>query len=138
MSEYEKVEKLLKEYAELNIDIEGLEYQIKVEGVKGISYSDMPGAPLPNNKSLVETELEHINKLKNEKLMLEIRKEGIENVLKMLNDFEQNLIKYVYIDKLKYSEIESKLNMSKTGILYNKNKLINNKLIQYFSKYNLI
>lgn len=138
LTDYEKVEKLLEEYREINIDIEGLEYQIKVEGVKGLSYNDMPGSPLPSNKSLIEIELNQIEKLKVDKLHKEIRKEGIEKVLKMLSDFENKLLKYIYIDKLKYKEIEKKLSMSKTGIIYNRDKLINDKLIKYFRKYNLI
>lgn len=138
LTDYEKVEKLLEEYREINIDIEGLEYQIKVEGVKGLSYNDMPGSPLPSNKSSIEIELNQIEKLKVDKLHKEIRKEGIEKVLKMLSDFENKLLKYIYIDKLKYKEIEKKLSMSKTGIIYNRDKLINDKLIKYFRKYNLI
>lgn len=138
MSDYEKVEKLLEEYREINIDIEGLEYQIKIEGVKGLTYNDMPGSPLPNNNSSVEQELIKIDKLKTDKLVLEIKKEGIDRVLKLLNNFENALIKYVYFDKLKYKEIENKLNMSKTGIVYNKDKIINDKLIKYFYKFNLI
>lgn len=138
LTDYEKVEKLLEEYREINIDIEGLEYQIKVEGVKGLSYNDMPGSPLPSNKSSIEIELNQIEKLKCDKLHKEIKKEGIEKVLKMLSDFENKLIKYIYIDKLKYKEIEKKLSMSKTGIIYNRDKLINDKLIKYFRKYNLI
>lgn len=138
LTDYEKVEKLLEEYREINIDIEGLEYQIKVEGVKGLSYNDMPGSPLPSNKSSIEIELNQIEKLKGDKLHKEIRKEGIEKVLKMLSDFENKLLKSLYIDKLKYKEIEKKLSMSKTGIIYNRDKLINDKLIKYFRKYNLI
>lgn len=138
MSDYEKVEELLREYAELDIDIKGIEYQIKVEGVRGISYNDMPGAPLPSNKSSIEQELNRIEKLKKDKIDLEIKKEGIDNILNLLSDFENKLIRYIYIDKLKYKEIENKLSMSKTGILYNKDKLINNKLIKYFNKYDLI
>lgn len=138
LTDYEKVEKLLEEYREINIDIEGLEYQIKVEGVKGLSYNDIPGSPLPSNASPVEIQLNNIEKLKGDKLHKEIKKEGIEKVLKMLSDFENKLIKYIYIDKLKYKEIEKKLSMSKTGIIYNRDKLINDKLIKYFRKYNLI
>lgn len=138
LTDYEKVEKLLEEYREINIDIEGLDYQIKVEGIKGLSYNDMPGSPLPSNRSPIECELNKIDKLKGDKLHLEIKKEGIDKVLKQLNEFENKLIKYIYLDKLKYKEIENKLNMSKTGILYNKDKLINDKLIKYFIKYNLI
>ena len=136
MNNYEKVEKLLEDYAELNI--KGLEYQIKVEGVKGISYNDMPGSPLPSNKSSIEQELIKIDELKKDKIRLEIKKEGIDNVLNLLSKFEKDLIKYIYIDKLKYKEIENKLSMSKTAIIYNKNKLINDKLIRYFCSFNLI
>lgn len=138
MNNYEKVEKLLEDYAELDINIKGLEYQIKVEGVKGISYNDMPGSPLPSNKSSIEQELIKIDELKKDKIRLEIKKEGIDNVLNLLNKFEKDLIKYIYIDKLKYKEIENKLSMSKTAIIYNKNKLINDKLIRYFCSFNLI
>jgi DNA-directed RNA polymerase specialized sigma subunit len=138
MNNYEKVEKLLEDYAELDINIKGLEYQIKVEGVKGISYNDMPGSPLPSNKSSIEQELIKIDELKKDKIRLEIKKEGIDNVLNLLSKFEKDLIKYIYIDKLKYKEIENKLSMSKTAIIYNKNKLINDKLIRYFCSFNLI
>lgn len=138
LTDYQKVEELLEEYREINIDIEGLEYQIKIEGIKGISYTDMPGTPLPSNKSSVEQELIKLDLLKSDMLALEIKKEGIDRVLKLLNEFENKLIKYIYFDKLKYKEIENKLNMSKSGIVYNRDKLINDKLIKYFYKFNLI
>ena len=137
MNNYKKVEKLLEDYAELDINIKGIELDIKEEGLKGVSYSDMPGAPLPSNKSVVEIGLNTIEKLKREKMILEIKKEKIENMFRMLDDTEYNLIKYRYFDKLSFKEISYKLNLNDNYLLAKRNKIIN-KLVKYAIKYRLI
>lgn len=137
LENYEKVEKLLEEYAEIDIEIKGIEYQVKIEGVKGMSYSDMPGAPLPSNKSSVENELNKIENLKKDKLALEIKKEGIENILRILDETEHNLIKLKYITKLSNQQIAQQLHMHENSVS-NKKKTILIKLEPYAIRHKLI
>ena len=137
MNNYEKVEKLLEDYAELDINIKGIELDIKEEGLKGISYSDMPGVPLPSNKSVVESGLNNIEKLKREKIALEIKKEKIENILMILDDRERTLINLKYIKKLSNQQIGEQLYMHETSIS-NKKKTILIKLEPYAIKRKLI
>lgn len=137
MTNYNKVEELLEEYAELDIEIKGLEYQIKIEGVKGISYNDMPGAPLPSNKSPIENELNKINKLKNDKLCLEIKKEAIDNMLRKLDESEHKLITLKYIKKLSNLQIASQMHMHENSVS-NKKKNILIKLYPYAKNHKLI
>ncbi|WP_195251848.1 hypothetical protein [Romboutsia sp. 1001713B170207_170306_H8] len=137
MSDYEKVEKLLEEYRNINIDIKGIELDIKEEGLKGISYNDMPGAPLPSNKSVVEISQLNIEKLKSDKIALEIKKEKIDNMLNALNSIELKIIKYRYVDKLIFKEIGYKVNMN-ADYLVTKNKSIIEKLVPYAKRFKLI
>lgn len=137
MNNYEKVEKLLEDYAELDINIKGLELDIKEEGLKGVSYNDMPGAPLPINRSPVEIGLNNIEKLKREKITLEIRKEKIENILMILDDRERTLIDLKYIKKLSNQQIAKQLYMHENSVS-NKKKTILMKLEPYAIKRKLI
>lgn len=137
LTDYEKIEELLKEYREINIDIKGLELEIKEQGLKGISYNDMPGSPLPSNRSTVEIAQLNIEKLKNDKITLEIKKEKIENMLKALNNIEVKIIKYRYVDELIFKEISYKINMN-ADYLVTKNKTIIEKLIPYAKRFKLI
>lgn len=131
------VKVVLNEYREINIDIEGLEYQIKTEDIRGVSYSDMPGSATPNNKSSVESSILKIEKLKKDKLALEIKKEAIDNILNRLSEFDHNLIRFIYIDKMKYKQVENKLNMSRSGIINNQKRIMC-ELYKNFIKFNLI
>lgn len=137
MNNYEKVEKLLEDYAELDINIKGLELDIKEEGLKGVSYNDMPGSPLPSNRSPVEIGLNNIEKLKREKITLEIRKEKIENILMILDDRERTLIDLKYIKKLSNQQIAKQLYMHENSVS-NKKKTILMKLEPYAIKRKLI
>lgn len=137
MTDYDKVEQLLENYANLDIDIKGLECMIKIEGLKGISYNDMPGAPLPSNKSSVEIEVDNINRLKNDKIALEIKKEAIENILRILDNTEHTLIKLKYINKLTNQQIAQRLYMHENSVS-NKKKSILIKLVPYAIKNRLI
>lgn len=137
MNNYQKIEKLLEEYATLDIDIKGLEYQMKIEGVKGVMYNDMPGSPNPNIKSSIENELNNIEKLKSEKLVLELRKDAIENMLRILDESERKLIIFKYIDKLTNLQIANRLHMHENSVS-NKKKVILTKLEPYAKRYRLI
>lgn len=137
LTNFDKVEKLLEKYAEIDIDIKGLEYQIKIEGVKGISYNEMPGAPLPSNKSPIEMQLNNIEKLKRDKQILEYEKDAIENIFRVLDDTERKLIDYRFIKKLQYKEIACKMNMNSDYLAEKKGRIIT-KLIPYALRHKLI
>lgn len=137
MSDYEKVIELLKKYRELTIDIKALELDIKEQGLRGVSYNDMPGSPLPSNTSPVEISLNKIERLRIDKGSLEIKKEKIENIFKVLNNTEVAIIKYRHIDKLMFKEISYKVNMN-ADYLVTKHKEIIEKLIPYALRHNLI
>lgn len=137
MSDYEKVIELLKKYREITIDIKGLELDIKEQGLRGVSYNDMPGSPLPNNVSPVEISMHSIERLKIDKSVLEIKKEKIENMFKALNNTEVRIIKYRHVDKLMFKEISYKVNMN-ADYLVTKHKDIIEKLIPYAIRFNLI
>lgn len=136
MTNIEKIDELLKKYNELDIDIKGIELQMKIEGVKGVCYDDMPKASNSKHSS-VECELNRIEKLKNEKLHLEIKKEGIDNMLRILSDDELKLIKLRYFKGLEYRDIAFQLNMN-DNYLVNKRTRILNKLIPFALKHKLI
>lgn len=135
--EYEKVEKLLEKYAELDIEIKAYEYQIQTENIKGVSYSDMPGAPLPSQLSPIEQQARTIEKLKSDKLVLEIRKEAIENIFRILDDTENKLIKLKYLQKLSNMQISKQLHMHENSVSAKK-KTVLMKLYPYAIKYNFI
>lgn len=137
VSNYNKVIELLKKYRELTIDIKALELDIKEQGLRGVSYNDMPGSPLPSNASPVEISLNKIERLRIDKGSLEIKKEKIENIFKVLNNTEVAIIKYRHIDKLMFKEISYKVNMN-ADYLVTKHKEIIEKLIPYALRHNLI
>ncbi|WP_419749314.1 hypothetical protein [Terrisporobacter petrolearius] len=137
LNNYEKVEKLLEKYAEIDIDIKALEYQIKIEDIKGLSYNDMPGSPIPSNASPVEIQLNNIENLKIDKSILEFEKDSIDNMLRVLDDTEKTLIKYKFINKLQYKQIAPKMNMNQDYLAEKKSRIID-KLIPYALRYKLI
>lgn len=135
--EYEKVEELLEKYAKLDIDIKGYEYQIQTENIKGVLYNEMPGSPLPSNLSPVEQQMRVIEKLKIDKSILEIRKEAIENIFRILDNTERELIKLKYLQKLSNIQIAKQLHMHENSVSAKK-KTVLIKLYPYAIKYKLI
>lgn len=136
MTNIEKIDELLKKYNELDIDIKGIELQMQIEGVKGVCYDDMPKASNGKHSS-VESELNKIEQLKNEKLHLQIKKEGIDNMLRILSDDELKLIKLRYFKGLEYRDIAFQLSMN-DNYLVNKRTRVLNKLIPFALKHKLI
>ena len=136
ITDFDKVELLLEKYGKLDIDIKAKEYEIQSEGLKAVNYDQLTQTT-NNNSSPVESQLHTIEKLKNEKLDLEIKKEAIENLFLVLNDLEREFIMYNYVEQLTYKEISNKIGLC-AEYLPNKKTNIINKLIPYAKKYRLI
>lgn len=134
---YKKVDQLLKNYSEINMSIKDIEIRMKISGIKENYLTDMPGDPNRNITSGVETELYKIERLKNEKLYLEIKKECIENILNILDEVEYKMIKDRYINKLTNTVIANKMYMSDASVSL-KFKRILTKLVPYALRFNLI
>ena len=136
MTKYELVDKLMKEYANLDIEIKGLECLIKTEGIKGMFYDDMPKSPNLNTSSPVENTLNILDKLKNDKMILEIKKESIENMFKLLDKLEYDIMKFKYMNNMTNYQISKMLYVHENTVS-KKSKIIVDKFYKYGTRYML-
>lgn len=135
--ERDKLEELLSEYKEIDIEIRDLNYRVYSESIKGVTYDDMPKSPNLNTNSPVENSLIKIEKLKRDIKELENRKNRIENLLDLLNDRDKTILRMYYINDLTLRDISFKLDLSDKYVSSKKNKIID-RLVPYACKYGLI
>lgn len=135
--ERDKLEELLSEYKEIDIEIRDLNYRVYSESIKGVTYDDMPKSPNLNTNSPVENSLIKIEKLKRDIKELENRKNRIENLLDLLNDRDKTILRMYYINDLTLRDISFKLDLSDKYVSSKKNKIIDS-LVPYACKYGLI
>ena len=132
-----KIEKLLNEYKEIDIEIKDLNYRISSESIKGAIYDDMPRSPNLNTNSKVESSLVYIEKLNREIQHLVNKKKRINNLLDILCERDRNILKMYYVEDLTLRDISFKLDLSDKYVSTKKNKIID-KLVPYAYKYKLI
>lgn len=135
--ERDKLEELLSEYKEIDIEIRDLNYRVYSESIKGVTYDDMPKSPNLNTNSPVENSLIKIEKLKRDIKELENKKNRIENLLDLLNDRDKTILRMYYINDLTLRDISFKLDLSDKYVSSKKNKIIDS-LVPYACKYGLI
>lgn len=133
----DKLEELLSEYKEIDIEIRDLNYRIYSEDIKGATYDDMPKSPNSNTNSSVESSLIMIEKLKRNIKELENKKNRIENLLDILNDRDKTILRMYYVNDLTLRDISFKLDLSDKYVSSKKNKIID-RLVPYAYKYGLI
>lgn len=135
--ERDKLEELLNEYKEIDIEIRDLNYRINSENIKSVIYSDMPKSPNSNTSSSVESSLVKIEEFKKQINDLETKKNRIENLLDILNDRDKIILRMYYIDDFTLRDIAFKLDLSDKYVSSKKNKIVD-KLVPYATRYGLI
>lgn len=135
--ERDKLEELLNEYKEIDIEIRDLNYRINSENIKSVIYSDMPKSPNSNTSSSVESSLVKIEEFKKQINDLETKKNRIENLLDILNDRDRIILRMYYIDDFTLRDIAFKLDLSDKYVSSKKNKIVD-KLVPYAMRYGLI
>lgn len=135
--ERDKLEELLNEYKEIDIEIRDLNYRINSENIKSVIYSDMPKSPNSNTSSSVESSLVKVEELKKQINDLETKKNRIENLLDILNDRDRIILRMYYIDDFTLRDIAFKLDLSDKYVSSKKNKIVD-KLVPYATRYGLI
>lgn len=135
--ERDKLEELLNEYKEIDIEIRDLNYRINSENIKSVIYSDMPKSPNSNTSSSVESSLVKIEEFKKQINDLETKKNRIENLLDILNDRDRIILRMYYIDDFTLRDIAFKLDLSDKYVSSKKNKIVD-KLVPYATRYGLI
>lgn len=69
-----------------------------------------------------------------EKEKLELTKKKIENMISSLEEYEQEIIKLKYMDKLSWDQVEAKLNnLTVRQLIRERNRIINEKLISFIN-----
>ena len=136
MTNFEKLEEILYKYKEYEVELKGIELDIKEIGSVAMIYDDMPTAH--NISSPVESNYDKLERFKIDKLCIEIKKEKIDNMLRLLNDYELKLIKMRYFDKLESREIARRLNIHETTLYKKRRAIFDNKLIPFAERFKLI
>lgn len=136
MSKFEKLEEILYKYKEYEVELKGIELDIKEIGSVAMRYDDMPTSH--NISSPVESNYDKLERFKIDKLCIEIKKEKIDNMLRLLNDYELKLIKMRYFDKLESREIARRLNIHETTLYKKRRAIFDNKLIPFAERFKLI
>lgn len=119
MKEY--IEELLKNYRKNkfrinDIDIEIEEIQNSFEGMRGLNISNEKTGPTNKFNSDVENEIvnkeNRIDQLTQNKIKLQTEIKRTENLLNYLEGRHEKVIKFRYIDGLKWSVISERLEIS--------------------------
>ena len=136
LTKFEKLENVLYEYSNFDVEIQAIELDMKEIGQMGMTYSDMPkgnyvGSPVESNYNKLEN-------LKIDKLCLELKKERIDNMLRLLNDSELKIIKLRYFEKLESREIARRLNVHETTLYKRRCAIFDKKLMPFAEKFKII
>ena len=136
LTNFEKLENVLYEYSNYEVEIQAIELDMKEIGQIGITYSDMPR--IGNLGSPVESSYNKLEDLKIDKLCLELKKERIDNMLRLLNDSELKIIKLRYFEKLESREIARRLNVHETTLYKKRCAIFDKKLIPFAERFKII
>lgn len=136
LTNFEKLENVLYEYSNYEVEIQAIELDMKEIGQIGITYSDLPR--IGNLGSPVESNYNKLEDLKIDKLCLELKKERIDNMLRLLNDSELKIIKLRYFEKLESREIARRLNVHETTLYKKRCAIFDKKLIPFAERFKII
>lgn len=136
LTNFEKLENVLYEYSNYEVEIQAIELDMKEIGQIGITYSDIPR--IGNLGSPVESSYNKLEDLKIDKLCLELKKERIDNMLRLLNDSELKIIKLRYFEKLESREIARRLNVHETTLYKKRCAIFEKKLIPFAERFKII
>ena len=136
LTNFEKLENVLYEYSNYEVEIQAIELDMKEIGQIGITYSDMPR--IGDLGSPVESSYNKLEDLKIDKLCLELKKERIDNMLRLLNDSELKIIKLRYFEKLESREIARRLNVHETTLYKKRCAIFDKKLIPFAERFKII
>lgn len=136
LTNFEKLENVLYEYSNYEVEIQAIELDMKEIGQIGITYSDMPR--IGDLGSPVESSYNKLEDLKIDKLCLELKKERIDNMLRLLNDLELKIIKLRYFEKLESREIARRLNVHETTLYKKRCAIFDKKLIPFAERFKII
>ena len=136
LTNFEKLENVLYEYSNYEVEIQAIELDMKEIGQIGITYSDIPR--IGNLGSPVESSYNKLEDLKIDKLCLELKKERIDNMLRLLNDLELKIIKLRYFEKLESREIARRLNVHETTLYKKRCAIFDKKLIPFAERFKII
>lgn len=136
LTNFEKLENVLYEYSNYEVEIQAIELDMKEIGQIGITYSDIPR--IGNLGSPVESSYNKLEDLKIDKLCLELKKERIDNMLRLLNDSELKIIKLRYFEKLESREIARRLNVHETTLYKKRCAIFDKKLIPFAERFKII
>ena len=136
LTNFEKLENVLYEYSNYEVEIQAIELDMKEIGQIGITYSDIPR--IGNLGSPVESSYNKLEDLKIDKLCLELKKERIDNMLRLLNDSELKIIKLRYFEKLESREIARRLNVHETTLYKRRCAIFEKKLIPFAERFKII
>ena len=136
LTNFEKLENVLYEYSNYEVEIQAIELDMKEIGQIGITYSDLPR--IGNLGSPVESSYNKLEDLKIDKLCLELKKERIDNMLRLLNDSELKIIKLRYFEKLESREIARRLNVHETTLYKKRCAIFDKKLIPFAERFKII
>lgn len=136
LTNFEKLENVLYEYSNYEVEIQAIELDMKEIGQMGITYSDIPR--IGNLGSPVESSYNKLEDLKIDKLCLELKKERIDNMLRLLNDSELKIIKLRYFEKLESREIARRLNVHETTLYKKRCAIFDKKLIPFAERFKII
>lgn len=136
LTNFEKLENVLYEYSNYEVEIQAIELDMKEIGQIGITYSDLPR--IGDLGSPVESSYNKLEDLKIDKLCLELKKERIDNMLRLLNDLELKIIKLRYFEKLESREIARRLNVHETTLYKKRCAIFDKKLIPFAERFKII
>lgn len=136
LTNFEKLENVLYEYSNYEVEIQAIELDMKEIGQIGITYSDLPR--IGDLGSPVESSYNKLEDLKIDKLCLELKKERIDNMLRLLNDSELKIIKLRYFEKLESREIARRLNVHETTLYKKRCAIFDKKLIPFAERFKII
>lgn len=120
MNKYQKIEKDLRKYKGLKVFIINAKEQIKllkqdIQGATGISYDEIP-AKTNNFHSVVETEVmnrdERVQTLEKKIMHAQELVNRVDRSLKVLNDFETEVLTLKYMDNQPWFIIAGEVGMS--------------------------
>lgn len=131
--QYKKIEAMLYSYNQTKVEIKNLELEIETlkndyRGLGAITYEEKTG---PTNKfnSAVENEVvkrdEQLIKLRNLKRLKEIEIEKIDNVISLLDERAEYLVKEYYMNRNQLKNISKHINLDESYLSTYKTSLIN-------------
>ena len=132
-----KLEGLLYEYKDIEIEIKELELRIESEDIIGVTYNDMPSSPNVNTSSSVEQSAVTLENLRRKIIYLSNKKKRIENMLLLLSDRDKIIVEMYYFKDYSLRDIAFKLDLNDNYISRRKAYILN-KLVPFAVRHRLV